>query len=321
MSFSIATSETPAQLWYEQSINAAVYIGAMAWGLHVAVFFKAVEAAFRMKSGLRWIPLAVALFALATINICRSISFNELAWIDDRSYPGGPLAFFAEQQSLPVNVAATATSATTFILFSAFLIYRCHALWRKLFLTIFFCVVLVASAVLSVLHCVQVARASSSVWDQSTLSLSVPYASLSTVLTTLLSIALAWRLIDLSRRLPPTLSSHAAEAYTSMEAMVIESALPAGLAALFFAVLYGTQNPGANLLVPFLVQLQGIVPELIVIRIIRGHAWAPDTASSVASKDGVRGKRLSGGVHVVSMVNLYDRDEHSLAAKIPTGLV
>ena len=28
-----STAETNEQLWFEQSINAAVYIGAMAWGM------------------------------------------------------------------------------------------------------------------------------------------------------------------------------------------------------------------------------------------------------------------------------------------------
>lgn len=43
------------------------------------------------------------MFGCATANICFNIRFNELAWIEDRNYPGGPLAFLNEQQSLPIN--------------------------------------------------------------------------------------------------------------------------------------------------------------------------------------------------------------------------
>lgn len=41
----------------------------------------------------------VILFVLATTNIACNINFNEHMWIDERNYPGGPLAFLLEQQA------------------------------------------------------------------------------------------------------------------------------------------------------------------------------------------------------------------------------
>lgn len=41
------------------------------------------------------------LFVIATMNLGTNINFNARMWIDDRDYPGGPLGFLTEQQSLP----------------------------------------------------------------------------------------------------------------------------------------------------------------------------------------------------------------------------
>lgn len=93
-------------------------------GLHMAIFYKSVVSALhdRKKSGRLWLVFICCVFFMATINICCSINFNERAWIDDRNFPGGPLAFFSERQSLPVNVASIATSVITLFLADSLLV-------------------------------------------------------------------------------------------------------------------------------------------------------------------------------------------------------
>lgn len=59
---------------------------------------------------------------MSTINICASINFNQLAWIDERGFSGGPLAFLVTQQNRPVNLAVLATSIITIFLADAFLV-------------------------------------------------------------------------------------------------------------------------------------------------------------------------------------------------------
>lgn len=106
------------------------------------------------------------------------------------------------------------------------------------------------------LHCIQATRATGGAWDDSTLSLSVPYASLAMSLNVLLSITLLWRLLDLRRKLPATLNEQARTTYTSLEAIIVESAFPYGLASFLFLILYGVRNIGANLFLSLLVQLE-----------------------------------------------------------------
>jgi hypothetical protein len=83
----------------------------------------------------------------------------------------------------------------------------------------------------------------------------VPYVSLATSLNILITLILFSRLIDLRRRLPTNMSADVRAKYMSTEALVIESAIPAGVFSFIFVVLYGLQNTGVILVFPLLVQL------------------------------------------------------------------
>ncbi|KAL6299322.1 hypothetical protein BKA93DRAFT_742478 [Sparassis latifolia] len=330
MSTSYATDESPSQLWYEQSINAAVYIGAMAWGVHTSVFYTAVRCILQNQNQKRrfiWLPFVCAQFTMSTVNIICSINFNEHAWIDERNYPGGPLAFIVERQSLPVNTASIAASVVTIFLAQGFLIFRVHELWKKAYITLCLILVLLASTVMSVLHCIQASRTSSGLWDQSTLSLSVPFASLAMSLNILLSISLTWRLLDLRRQLPSVITDHLKETYTGFEALLVESALPYGIVSCIFVVLYGLQNAGANLCVPLLVQLEAShAARLVILRIVRGYAWSMDIVRRVGPANitfrGSLGRPVDfSGTDEVSLATLNLPSGHSSDAKVPSDLV
>ncbi|KZT01790.1 uncharacterized protein LAESUDRAFT_752496 [Laetiporus sulphureus 93-53] len=310
---SYATDETSQQLWYEQSINASVYIGAMAWGLQTAIFYATTRSILHSKRTAHhlWLIFAFTMFSLTTISICCNINFNQRAWIDERNYPGGPIAFFSDEQSLPVNAASITTSVITFFLADGLLIARCYALWRNFYITTFLLVILIASTVMSVLHCIQATRATGGAWDDSTLSLSVPYASLAMSLNVLLVITLLWRLVDLRRKLPATLNEQARTTYTSLEAIIVESAFPYGLVSFLFLILYGVRNIGANLFLSLLVQLEGIVSDLIIMRIASGNAWSMDILRQVGPRNvtfrGQLGRSADGSrTHDLSMMILHD---------------
>lgn len=86
-------------------------------GLHVATVYKFIKTIMitskrneRTKEEYMWISCIGVLFALGTVNISCIVHFNELAWIDMRNYPGGPVAFFLEQSGDPSNVGSIATA-------------------------------------------------------------------------------------------------------------------------------------------------------------------------------------------------------------------
>ncbi|KAG5729867.1 hypothetical protein E4T56_gene13861 [Termitomyces sp. T112] len=309
---SYATVESWKLLWYERAVNAAAYLGAMGYGLHIAVFYSVTTIILRDKErrGWVWLPFASSLFALGTVNIACSINFNQLAWIDERNYPNGPAAFLLEQQNRVSNLTAIVTSVIMLILADSFLILRCHLLWKKIYITVFLFVVLLASTVISILHSIQVAHPARIFEDS--LSFSLPYASLAASLNMLITLILFSRLIDLRRRLSLTMDATTRETYASIPALIIESAFPAGIFSFVFVVLYSVHNSGAVLVFPLLVQIMGIIPELIVLRIAQKRAWSMDIirAALPASPATLRNRMGRSGIetagHEVSMVTLND---------------
>ncbi|KAG5332817.1 hypothetical protein C0989_006546 [Termitomyces sp. Mn162] len=285
---SYATVESWKLLWYERAVNAAAYLGAMGYGLHIAVFYSVTTIILRDKErrGWVWLPFASSLFALGTVNIACSINFNQLAWIDERNYPNGPAAFLLEQQNRVSNLTAIVTSVIMLILADSFLILRCHLLWKKIYITVFLFVVLLASTVISILHSIQVAHPARIFEDS--LSFSLPYASLAASLNMLITLILFSRLIDLRRRLSLTMDATTRETYASIPALIIESAFPAGIFSF------------------------GIIPELIVLRIAQKRAWSMDIirAALPASPATLRNRMGRSGIetagHEVSMVTLND---------------
>lgn len=126
-----APPETSAEIWFEQSNFVSVYIGTIAYGechnhfigvniclilsslgVHIAVFFICVYylVTERKKNCWKWLAYIAVLFSMATVNICLNMHFSEMAWIDDRDYPGGPLAFLLEQQSDSMNTVGNSVS-------------------------------------------------------------------------------------------------------------------------------------------------------------------------------------------------------------------
>jgi len=96
-------------------------------GIHIAVFYKCITTLLRKndKSCFKWIPFIAGLFVLGTANIACSLHFNQLAFIDERQYPGGPAAFLTEKQSDSANVGAVATSIIMMIAADIFMVKIC----------------------------------------------------------------------------------------------------------------------------------------------------------------------------------------------------
>ncbi|CAL1697306.1 unnamed protein product [Somion occarium] len=299
-----ATQEPPDALWFEQTNNASVYIGAIAYGAHIVIFFMCAYYLVqeRKKGNWRWLSFIALLFALGTINVVMNIHFNELAWIDERNYPGGPLAFILEQQSIKTNIAGNAVSAVVPFLADGLLIYRVHVVWNRWWMIVIPILAWLASFAMGILTTVQAAEPQSSLWADGTLNFSVPYFSLSMALNIFLTILLVSRLMYMRHKITSTLGAQYGKTYTGIATMVLESALPYGLTSLVFIVLYAIHNTAANLLLPLLVQVECISPMLIILRVSRGRAWSNDTVSEAQlSKmrfgSGGNGSTTAGGSH------------------------
>ena len=73
----------------------------MVTGAHIVVFTTSLYYIIRQKTGsqLRWIIYLTAIFVSSTIYSICVIYADELIWIGQRNFPGGPLAFIEQRET------------------------------------------------------------------------------------------------------------------------------------------------------------------------------------------------------------------------------
>lgn len=98
----------------------------MLQGVHMVIFCMCAYYLIKenKRGNWRWLAFIFTLFSLGTLNICFNLHFNQMAWIDKRNYPGGPLMFLLEQQNVPINIAGNAISAIIPFLADGLLVSR-----------------------------------------------------------------------------------------------------------------------------------------------------------------------------------------------------
>ncbi|KAJ3564700.1 hypothetical protein NP233_g8121 [Leucocoprinus birnbaumii] len=332
MSNPYAPSEPASVLWFEQVYNAGLYVGSIAYGIHISAYFMCVYHLLksRMRHYKRWLVIVSLLFALGTVNLCFNLRYGQLAWIDNRNYPGGPPMFLQEMSGSRLLAAGDAESIlvpilTDGILSLDFEIYRCYILYRRLWLVVIPVLALLASFVCGVLLTIQAAHPGSSLWAQRTFNFALPYFAISMGLNMLLSIMLVGRLLYMRARIQKVLGREYTQLYATLAVMITESALPYGLVSLIFLTLYATKNAAAQLFLALYVQVECMSPIVIMLRVARGKAWSLQTMASepltsikfkdqhqkhhVASASFVDGRNI----HQVSMALISGTSEYSEA--------
>jgi hypothetical protein len=65
----------------------------------------------KKRVNIRWLVFIFLLFACGTTNICVNANYAQKAFIDDRDYPGGPLAYITKQAASSIGTAADALTS------------------------------------------------------------------------------------------------------------------------------------------------------------------------------------------------------------------
>ena len=128
----------------------------------------------------------------------------------------------------------------------------------------------------------------------------------------LLTLLIAGRLLAMSKRVKATLGAQ--HMYTSVAALVVESAAPYALTYLAFIIAYCLRNAGANVILPILAQNMCTSSMLIILRVASGRAWDAQTTDlalddqgrprrnrSRNGRSGLRGRGATSGIHFKSL--------------------
>ncbi|KAJ8697295.1 hypothetical protein PTI98_007088 [Pleurotus ostreatus] len=270
-----ATDELPDELWLEQSINTAGYLGAIGYGLHIAVHFAATHYLLTSQNPLRWKLHAVntTIFALGTIHIATTIRFAQQAWIFERGYDGGPYAFLLHEESRPIVLVGLSAASIAGFLIDGLLLWRNYVVWRSWYVLILPGCVYIVNIVANI---VQSAHTYIGTWGP---NLGIACWATSMTLNMLLTTLIAAKILYHRRRLLTNGLVNASAAYLGAASMLIETAFPVALISCIFIILYARQNTAENLFIPLIAQVYCVAPQLIIIQVYRGQAWTGATVT------------------------------------------
>ncbi|THH08338.1 hypothetical protein EW146_g9025 [Bondarzewia mesenterica] len=299
--------ESSADLWLERSNFAGMLVGGVAYGIHASVFAAAVY--YMTRGGPQqvfhrgFLAFAAALFILGTINVAANTKFSQMMWIDDRAIAGGPNAWLAQDYTNPVNILGNAAYIFSNFLADGMIIYRLWIVWSyNYYVAAIPFLTFLASTALSILTIYQSARPGASLWSRTTIAFAVPYWSLSIALNILATLVIAARLLVMMRRIRQSgVGMHHARMYTSITAMVVESAALYSITGLIFIICYARNSNVQNIVLPVLGQVMCIAPELILLRVARGRAWSHNTGRTVSSSVFIPNTKAHTGSDILPM--------------------
>lgn len=276
------TDEDPALLTFEQLVYAAVSVGAVAFGLHTAIFsIYAYHAAKAKKFPALQLIYTVVLFLLAGVTIGCNLSHNQMTWIDNRAYPGGPGAFILEQQGQFVNTIGNSAGLILAFMVDSLLIHRCYIVWSsKYYVVVLPILMLIASTVMAILQTIAASQPQSALWNERAVVYGLPYFVLNMTTNMLVTAIIVARLLVARRQVRKSMGGDYGKHYTSIAAMLVESAAPPALVSIILIALYSRGVPAQVLFYPLLPQVQAIAPQLIFIRVLRGRGWNKNTLTT-----------------------------------------
>ncbi|KAI9461082.1 hypothetical protein HD554DRAFT_2028457 [Boletus coccyginus] len=282
--------EDSQTLFSERCWLQGVVISAIAYGITFSLYFLSFHLLVREKNRVEFktrVPLLIcitATFLLGTIFMISLAAFTQMAFIDNRNYPGGPNAFENNMFSIPVDNVGNVAFVLSNWLSDALLVWRFKVIYERCraptwVVILFPCLMLAGSVAMGIMFLIQVSTTNPYVTKG--INFTLPYLSLSLALNIILTIVIVLRLLTFRYRIVSVLGPKYGTQYTSIAAMIIESAALYSAVSVTFLVLFGVGNAVSQVFIQTLNQFQTIATLLIVFRVAQGKGWTEETATQV----------------------------------------
>lgn len=124
----------------------------------------------------------------------------------------------------------------------------------------------------------------------------IPYFSISLGLNILITTAIVGRLLLIRHRITSVLGSKHGSQYTTIAAMLVESASMYSAFSIFFIVPFALNSSISVIPLQTIGQVQGCATLLIVLRVASGKAWSPNTQTNISKHATTR--NVTGGIQM-----------------------
>ncbi|KAF8351033.1 hypothetical protein F5887DRAFT_935605 [Amanita rubescens] len=322
-------------LFLEKTFMTSNFVAGIGYGVQLLMY--AICASYlwnrRNPAGrIRFLHLAyiTVLILLESLFVASSTWTLEEMYINNRNYPGGPMAWFLVTQNAPENTFFASLFSLTF-LSDLLVLWRCWVVWdsprkRTPYMIISFpALVLLSSVALGIIWAYRSCQPGlSGMYSSYPLVIGTIYYAGSLGANIVLTTLIIFRLLLHRSTVSKTLPDEYARPYSTVVAIVVESALLYTIFALAFVISYALNNPINQVFMCMGSACQQIAGYLIILRVAQGRAWPSNTVTKGAASEPISSLRFntqlpaSQGVIEVQCISSYD--EYSWTASAETKL-
>ncbi|KAJ3859560.1 hypothetical protein EV359DRAFT_75562 [Lentinula novae-zelandiae] len=275
----------------ERSLYAGNFMRGILYGIELFTFAKAAHTILNQppQSNRRgqtfYIYYGAVLITMVTIAVITDALCGGFMWIDHRDVSGGPLAYFEATTSMWMNVLGSAADATANIMGDGLLLYRCYMIWgSNSWVVAFPCCIYLASSVLVVITVVESALPGAFLLNGTAANFGVPWVLLSVSLNVILTAMICGRLLMMRHMVHSSLSFELGNTYTSIMAILVESALPFSVVGVGFVITFAKNSPTSDAFAYVWGMFCSLSPQLIILRVAMGRGWSRDTVQEVSGQ-------------------------------------
>lgn len=279
-------NETEADLIDERLLLNGNILGAVAYGVHATLYFICLSLFWSSRKRdprTSWIfgVYITINFVLGSIGNAANIVENQYDFIDNRDFPGGPLAYALTTFAIPINVVGFFAYVINTWLQDGLLLYRFFVIFdHNYFIVLIPAGLYIVSIIMSCLMLWEIINPAAGFFSKASLNFALTFWSISIGTTLLLTTLIVSRLLVMRFQARKALANnkHAHTTYyLTVSATLIESAFLYSAVALIFIITFAKNNPVENLFLPLLGQVQSISPLLILLRVAQQRAWTRNT--------------------------------------------
>ncbi|PPQ64041.1 hypothetical protein CVT24_008854 [Panaeolus cyanescens] len=301
---------TEVELFEERTWLQGGILSAVAYGMVFTLFIlnfsllkdriNANSSLDRRRMNIVLLIYVCVMFILSTLTMASQAQMTQLGFVDNRNFPGGPGAFQKDMFSLPISNLGNVCFSLMNWFADLVLMWRCTVIYKtcrySLKVVMFFPMLMyIASFVTGIIYLEQISRPGASPW--ATENFTFIYSVISLGLNILLTLMIVIRLFLHRRRIVKAIGQRHGIQYTSIIAILVESAFILDVIVLLFIIPFAVGSPLANTFLSTLVQVQPIM--LTETR----DSWRPDAPSSqlFAERTWLQGSILSAVTYGVNL--------------------
>ncbi|PPR08200.1 hypothetical protein CVT24_001387 [Panaeolus cyanescens] len=313
--------ETPEEIFHDGvKLIAGTTTNDVAYGVVLTLYFMCMnvliekyrEGTHRKRSLISGAYITV-MFAAGTFYCAVNARESQLAYVDDRNFPGGPVPYDHYTFSTPFNVAGVVSFFLTAWMNDALLIWRLSVLYSghrfSVLIIGFALITYLGTFAMGMVALIETVLPDRSFWSAISVKFVMAYYALTVAYTVLITALMVLRILLARHAFIKVTGSkgHGAQ-YLSIATMIIESSALYSVWGLIFLGLYIANNPIQDVFLATLSEVQIIAPMLIIYRVSTGKAWNSDTTNMLTKSGQHKAQEKS---HMTAIVFRHTNQEAS----------